>query len=113
MKLRDFLELRDMISIAEHKAGRIVMRVSPRVLSHPAAGSLKSLARGELPAGVLKVAMNIFTASLAIDYDPERIASADLEEFLTSADAERVRALAPATAAFFGIHLDADAQATA
>ena len=110
MNLQDFLEIRDMVSIVEHKGGRITMRVSPRVFSHPAAGTLKSMAQGELPDGVLNVGMNIFTASLSIDYDPHRISSTELEEFLTSTDAERIHALAPTTAAFFGIRLEPDGQ---
>ena len=105
MTINDFIQLRDMISIAEHTPGYLELRVSPRILSHPAAFALKDAGRGNLPPGV-RMGVNIFALTVTIEYELETVSPDDFEEFLTSDDTGRVHALAAKAAAFFGLELE-------
>lgn len=107
MTMRDFFELRKMISIAHHIPGRIRLKFDPAIAFHPAARALKNLSADfkSKDTGVTNARLNLPARSLVLDYDQSRIAPKTLDDFLTSDNTALVEQLAAQAAEFFGIEL--------
>ena len=107
MTLQDFLDLRNLLSIAHHVRGRIRLKLDPRILAHPAARALSSLSGGKPESGLLSARVNIMARSLVLEYDPGRITPEELETFLAGPDIGRAKELAVKVADLLGITLSA------
>ena len=111
MKNTDFLELRSLITVAHHIPGRIRLKFSPDILSHPAAPFLKDLAtNGEVQGklmdkGFISATPNLMARSLVIEYDTGRIAPDILDTFFHGKNVEEATHLAMQVAGLLNINL--------
>jgi hypothetical protein len=109
MKIEDVISLREYITLKEHTPGRAVLSMSPKVMSHPAARSLGTLAsvKSRPEAGLILAKLNIMTKSLELDYDTNIITEQDLDTYLNGQDMAQVEQAAVKVAALLNIPLDA------
>lgn len=109
MKIEDVISLREYITLKENKPGRVVLGMSPKVMSHPAARSLGTLAsvKTRPEAGLILAKLNILTKSLELDYDTNIITQEDLDTYLNGQDTEQLEQAAVKVAALLNIPLDA------
>ena len=105
MTEQDFLELKNLITIAHHVPGRIRLKLNLRILQHPAAKALASLSGGKPEVGLLSARLNPLAQSLVLEYDTSKISPETLDDFLTSSDIAHVTTLARSVAALLGIQL--------
>ena len=105
MTEQEFMELRRMLQLAHHVPGRLRLKFDPRILGHPVAPYLASLAKNGASSGITGTRLNLLARSLVIEYDTERMDPAVLDCFLTSRDMEQVRESAKKVAALFGMQL--------
>ncbi|PTN33300.1 HMA2 domain-containing protein [Desulfonatronum sp. SC1] len=82
MQLSDLAGLRHYLTIKHHIPGRIRLFFSPALVSRPEVRELTA-SHSELPPGVLSVRVNVMALSVIIEYDPERVAPALLNELFT------------------------------
>jgi hypothetical protein len=101
MTLDDIAELRRFIAVAHHVPGRIRLKLDPAIRSHPKASELASLfGNGN---GTVRARLNIMARSLVLEYDPDRIDPARVEDFFTSDDTDRAADAARELFAAFGL----------
>ncbi len=111
MKYTDFLELRSLIKVAHHIPGRIRLKFSPDILSHPAAPFLKDLATNSevqeklVDKGFINATPNLMARSLVLEYETSRIAPQTLDTFFNGKDIDEVTQLAMQVAALLNINL--------
>lgn len=95
MNLQNLSCLRKYVTLAEHKAGTIKLKIAFAAASDPKVKELMAEFRGKsLPKAILDTKVNIFTQTLSITYDTSEIAPKDFEEILTTKDDDRFLALA-------------------
>ena len=109
MKLEDMISLRELITLKEHSPGRAVMAMSPKVMQHPAARSLGTLAavKSRPEAGLINAKLNVLSKCLELDYDTNIITEEDLATYLSGQDMAQVEKAAVKVAALLGVPLDA------
>ncbi|WP_461211391.1 hypothetical protein [Desulfocurvus sp. DL9XJH121] len=81
----------DHLRIKSHTPGSLKLGVSPGILSVPGVADLKK--PSDLPRGIRKVDLSVFTMTASIDYDPALIAPALVDELLSTPDPARGRAI--------------------
>ena len=83
--------------------------MSPKVMQHPAARSLATLAtvKSRPEAGLLNAKLNILSKCLEVDYDTNIITEDDLNTYLSGQDMPQVEKAAVKVAALLGVPLDA------
>ena len=105
MTEQQFLELRQLLSVAHHVPGRLRLKFDPRIITHPVAPTLGTLAKTGANNGITGTRLNLPACSLVLEYDTGRMDPAVLECFLNSSDMEQVRESAKKVAVLFGIQL--------
>lgn len=105
MTKEDFLELREMLSIAHHVPGRLRIKFDLRILKHPAFELFMSLEEKYKDNGILKTRINPLARSLVLEYDPKRIKPLLWEDFFGSNDEEYVIELSQNIAKIFSVQL--------
>lgn len=101
----DFLGLRKLASLAKHEPGRLTLKVSPAIISHPLAAAVKGMSGGVLPPQIKKAKFNMFGMSLDVEYDADAVNPADIDGFFSNDDTRAVACLRH-VANLFGIHLE-------
>ncbi len=82
------VSLRNLISIASHVKGRLRLKISMEVLSHPLLKEISNCKEAEvieavkMVRGIVDVRLNMLARSLVLQYDPAVIAPLDLKEFV-------------------------------
>lgn len=82
---------RKYLAIKSHTPGKLVLKVNPKILTDSSFSALQQPA--SLPEGVLAVRTKIFPPAVHIDYDPERVPHAILDELFSTTDTARGQAL--------------------
>lgn len=94
-------DLRGYLHVVEHTPGRLRLKVDLGVRNDPAAARLRDMTPGSVP-GLRSYRFNVFTQTLAIEYDPEILPHALLSALFTATNGEQladaVKALTAATA---------------
>lgn len=80
---------RGFLRVTNHTPGTLKIKVNPAILTQPGFSQLPKF--DALPDGIDDVKMNIFTQSLTVSYQPEKIPSALLDELLSTQDETRAR----------------------
>lgn len=88
------VELREFLKLVSHEPGRLRLKVDLAVRKHPAAAGLGK-ASGDVP-GIRGIRFNIFTQTLGLDYDPQRIAPELFDAVFTAEDGEALALAAQA-----------------
>jgi hypothetical protein len=93
MDLATLFQARQYLAIKAHTPGALRLGVNPAILGD---ARFKSLASGDadLPPGILGVDVSIFTMSVTLRYDPERLPAARVEAFFGADEALADAALA-------------------
>lgn len=95
MNLASLAVLRNYLTLVEHKAGTIKVKVAFSALSDPKVKEIIAEFKNQkMPKAILDTKINIFTQTITITYDTNSINSNDFEELLTTKDEERFLRLA-------------------
>lgn len=87
--------LRRYLTLAEHKAGTIKLKIAFAALSDPKVQELIAEFKNKpMPKAILDTKVNIFTQTITIKYDTDSIKADDFEEILTTKNEERFLQLA-------------------
>lgn len=111
MTLNQLLEIRSLITVAHHIPGRIRLKFSKGIITHPivqnfiALGKDQSVKDKVKEKGFISAKINFFALSLTIEYDPARIAPQVLDIFFSGKDIDEVKELAQEVAALLNIDL--------
>jgi copper chaperone CopZ len=86
------LSLRKYITIASHVRGRVRLKASMEILQNPLLQDLLKKKDADVNAamkklsGVVDVRLNAMARSIVIQYDPAKIALADINKFIETKD---------------------------
>lgn len=95
MNLASLAVLRNYLTLAEHKAGTVKVKVAFSALSDPNVQKvIAEFKNQKMPKAILDTKVNIFTQTITIKYDTDCINANDFEELLTTKDEERFLRLA-------------------
>ncbi|MDE5682204.1 MAG: hypothetical protein K2I05_07760 [Mailhella sp.] len=95
MNFENLASLRNYLSVSEHKAGTIKLKVTAAAVSDPAVKNIIAEFKGRsMPKAILDIKFNFFTQAVEIKYDTQSIRPEDIEEFLTTQDPKRFLQLA-------------------
>lgn len=109
METATLIKLRSYLRIAHHIPGRIRIKVNPALLINPEALRLASLVDlGQLGWGnghpaIMNTRVNKNAGSLVLEYDPQMIAPAMLEDIFRAKDESRVEQLVEHLAELLGL----------
>jgi hypothetical protein len=105
MNIHDLLRLRNYLSIAEHRPGRVRITVNPRILAFPHLAALRDLGRQYKDETLVKARFNLLTLSLDVAYDDSRIRPDLIDRLLGDPDEAKVLREALEFAAALGIDI--------
>lgn len=95
MDLKKLASLRQYLTVAEHKAGTLKLKVKASIISDPVAKScMEEFKNTPQPQAILDTKFNLFTQTVTIKYDTSSIAPQDIDEILTTPNDERFLVLA-------------------
>lgn len=95
------LSLRKYITIASHVRGRVRLKAAMEILQNPLLQDLLKKKEADANAamkkkisGVVDFRLNAVARSLVIQYDPEKIAAADINKFIETKDNNEAKGIA-------------------
>lgn len=95
MDLKNLASLRQYLTVAEHKAGTLKLKVKASALADPIVKNcLEEFKNTPKPQAILDTKFNLFTQTVTIKYDTNSITPSDIDEILTTQNNERFLALA-------------------
>lgn len=90
MDFKLLFDARDYLKVKKHTPGSLKLGVSPAIMSVP---GFSNLSTSDLPKAIKKVDVSVFTMSATIEYDPEALDPAKVDELFATTDPERGAAL--------------------
>lgn len=95
MDLKNLASLRQYLTVAEHKAGTLKLKVKASILTDPVAKNcMEEFKNTPQPQAILDTKFNLFTQTVTIKYDTSSIAPQDIDEILSTQNDARFLALA-------------------
>lgn len=89
MNMQLLAELREYLTLKQHRRGRLQIKVDLGVRNHPQFSSLGNPAKDGVP-GVLGVKFALFTQTITIDYDPAIIEPQLFDALFTATNPEEL-----------------------
>lgn len=91
MDISHIPEIRQYLTVKEHRQGRLSLKVDPRIVAHPVVNGIKNSLKGkdedlQRRMGILHTRFNIFTGSLIIEYDPAVLSYDDAAALVGNGD---------------------------
>jgi len=99
MDFQLLFDARDYLKIKNHTPGTLKLGVSPAIMSVP---GFSKMSTNDLPKAIKKVDVSVFTMSATIQYDPEALDPALVDELFATADPQRGAELVAALNARLG-----------
>lgn len=87
------MDFRGLASVKHHIPGRLRLVLDPAIRNHPRFDEMGEHTDAVLP-GMLSARVNLLARSLVVEYDVARTAYETVQEFFTTTDDERARAIA-------------------
>lgn len=95
MDFKNLASLRQYLTVAEHKAGTLKLKVKAAALADPIVKNcLEEFKNTPKPQAVLDTKFNLFTQTITIKYDTDSISPQDIDEILSTQNEERFLVLA-------------------
>jgi len=93
MDLTLLADLWDFLSVDRHVPGKLSLKVDLAIRNHPRAAGL-SRSEASTVSAIRKIRLNIFTRTLTVEYDTDKLSFELLQRLLSSQDRAQMRSLA-------------------
>lgn len=95
MELKNLASLRQYLTVVEHKAGTLKLKVKASALTDPIAKNcMEEFKNTPKPQAILDTKFNLFTQTVTVKYDTNTINPQDIDEILSTQNEERFVTLA-------------------
>lgn len=95
MDFKNLSSLRQYLTVVEHKAGTLKLKVKATALADPIVKNcMEEFKNTPKPQAILDTKFNLFTQTVTIKYDTNSISPHDIDEFMSTQNEERFLALA-------------------
>lgn len=95
MDFKKLSSLRQYLTVVEHKAGTLKLKVKATALADPIVKNcMEEFKNTPKPQAILDTKFNLFTQTVTIKYDTNSISPHDIDEFMSTQNEERFLALA-------------------
>lgn len=95
MDFKKLSSLRQYLTVVEHKAGTLKLKVKAAALADPIVKNcMEEFKNTPKPQAILDTKFNLFTQTVTIKYDTNSISPHDIDEFMSTQNEERFLALA-------------------
>lgn len=95
MDFKKLASLRQYLTVTEHKAGTLKLKVKASALTDPIVKTcIEEFKNTPKPQAILDTKFNLFTQTVTIKYDTNSITPQDIDEIMNTQNEERFAALA-------------------
>lgn len=95
MNFQNLSSLRQYLTLTEHKAGTLKVKIKASALTDPIVKEcIAEFKNTPMPKAILDTSVNIFTQTVTIKYDTDSINPQDIDEIFTTQDENRFTLLA-------------------